>query len=84
MSKKDVDPKQLVTIEYTNHRGERHAYTIAPRYIHFGATSWHPEPQHMLNAWVFAKDGETFEEYNQVERDFAMRDIHAWRPVKIE
>ncbi len=60
----------IVSIDYTNHRGERHERRIVPRSMRFASTPWHPEPQWLLDAMDVEKN---------VERSFAMKDIHAWR-----
>ena len=70
MDKSSVDEKQLVTIDYTNYRGERGTRRIGPGRIHFAAANWHPEPQWLLDA---------FDLDREAERSFAMKDIHAWR-----
>ncbi len=61
---------KVVTIEYTNYRGERGEREIIPQKIWFGATDWHPEEQWLLDAHDVAKDA---------LRNFAMKDIHAWK-----
>ena len=60
---------KTVTIDYTNHRGERSHRTIHPLGITFEATLWHREPQWLLWALDAAR-GET--------RAFAVKDIHKW------
>lgn len=60
----------VVTIDYTNHRGERAMRHIRPGRIFYGKTEWHPEPQWLLKAWDFDK---------AAIRDFAMSSIHGWR-----
>ncbi|MBY0559901.1 hypothetical protein [Hyphomicrobium sp.] len=65
--------ERAVAIDYTNWRGERAWRTIVPQAaIYWGSTEWHPEKQWLLRALDVAK-GE--------ERDFAMKNIHGWRPV---
>lgn len=58
-----------VVIDYTNWRGERTTRTIRPKWIWFGQTEWHPDPQWLLCAF----DGDKCE-----DRDFAVRGIHSW------
>jgi hypothetical protein len=58
-----------VTIDYTNHRGERALRRIKPLAITFERTTWHPEPQWLLWAQDIDK---------RVKRAFAMKDIHSW------
>lgn len=61
-----------VEIDYTNYRGERAIRRIKPGSIGFTTSPWHPEPQWILFAWDVEK---------QAHRQFAMKDIHAWRPL---
>lgn len=61
--------EQRVRILYTNYRGETALRTVVPIRLHFGSTSWHPEPQWLMDATDVQK-GE--------ERTFAMKDIRAW------
>ena len=59
-----------VTIDYTNHRGERGPRTIVPVRLRYGTEPpWHPEPQWLLEADDVEK-GE--------RRTFAIRNIHRW------
>ena len=60
----------FVLIDYTNYRGERGKRTITPKYLRFGSTSYHPEPQWLVEA-VDVEKG---------PRSFAVRDIHSWIP----
>lgn len=57
---------QAVTIRYRNYRGETAIRHIRPSHIWFGSTSWHPEPQWVLEAIDLDKDA---------PRSFAMSDI---------
>jgi predicted DNA-binding transcriptional regulator YafY len=57
---------QAVTIRYRNYRGETTIRHIQPSHIWFGSTSWHPEPQWVLEAIDLEKGA---------ERSFAMSDI---------
>jgi predicted DNA-binding transcriptional regulator YafY len=61
-----------VIIDYTNYRGERGERRIVPLGIHFWETEWHPERQWILRA---------FDMERELERQFAMKDIHSWRPA---
>jgi predicted DNA-binding transcriptional regulator YafY len=63
-------PAELVFIDYTNHRGERAWRSVTPISIRFGSTEWHPEAQWLLRAYTVDRGA---------EREFAMKDIHAWR-----
>jgi predicted DNA-binding transcriptional regulator YafY len=62
-----------VQIDYTNWRGKRSLRLITPGTIRWATTPWHPEPQWILGAW---------DEQKGAFRDFAMKDIHSWRPVQ--
>jgi predicted DNA-binding transcriptional regulator YafY len=58
-----------VTIDYTNHRGERFTRTIRPVRIWFGQTEWHPQRQWLLEAHDYSRDG---------LRNFALSEVHRW------
>lgn len=58
--------EHAVTVEYVNYRGERAERRIVPVRIWFGSTTWHPEPQWLLEAYDIDKD---------TYRSFAMRHI---------
>lgn len=60
---------KVVTIDYTNHRGERATRQIIPRHMWWGNSKYHPEAQWLLDAFDVEK---------QAERTFAMKDIHSW------
>ena len=45
-----IDPEQIVTIRYTNYRGETSVRRIIPIEIRFVSTEWHPAPQWVLEA----------------------------------
>ncbi len=64
-----LDPSKIITINYTNYRGETANRQVLPLRIWFGATEWHPEPQWLLDAVDIEKN---------VERSFAVKDIHRW------
>lgn len=64
------DPAKAISIFYTNHRGVTSRRLIVPKSVRFAASSWHPEPQWLLDAWDVDK---------QDERSFAMVDILSWR-----
>ena len=59
----------VVTIDYTNHRGERRDRRIVPRRLWFGESPWHPGKQWLLDAW----DVEA-----EAMRTFAVAAIHSW------
>jgi predicted DNA-binding transcriptional regulator YafY len=60
-----------VLIEYTSYRGIRSKRRILPLSIAFTSNEWHPEPQWILTAHDLDRD---------VERHFAMKDVHSWTP----
>ena len=63
---------QTVEIDYTNWRGERSVRRIVPDRIQWTANNWHKETQWLLRAW---------DEEKHDFRDFAVKDIHSWRPA---
>jgi hypothetical protein len=62
-------PNKAVWIHYTNHRGELAWRLVRPKYIGFGQSNFHPERQWFMRAKDLKRD---------VDRDFAMKDIHTW------
>lgn len=60
----------FVLIDYTNYKHEQYLRTIVPRYIRFGTTPYHAEPQWLLEA-VDVEKG---------PRTYALRDLHSWTP----
>jgi predicted DNA-binding transcriptional regulator YafY len=62
----------VITIRYTNYRGETALRRILPKAIQFVSTQWHPEPQ-----WVM----EAFDLDRKEDRSFAIKDILDWKPV---
>lgn len=67
-----MNPRQEVTIDYTNWRGERGLRRIHPMRIAFENNKWHPETQWLLEAIDLSK-GEL--------RTFAIANIHVWTPA---
>jgi predicted DNA-binding transcriptional regulator YafY len=67
------ETSEPVEIDYTNWRGERSVRVVQPKAIFWGQNQWHPEPQWLLAATDPGKGNEL--------RNFAMKDIHSWRPV---
>ncbi len=63
------DPKAVIKIRYTNYRGETAVRRIVPIQIRFAASEWHPVEQWLIDAYDIDR---------QVERSFAMADIHEW------
>jgi predicted DNA-binding transcriptional regulator YafY len=60
---------EIVTVIYTNYRGETGERKILPKKIWFGSTEWHPEEQWLLEALDVDKNE---------DRHFAMKDIKSW------
>lgn len=72
MTIEKTDPRatdRVVTIVYTNYRGETSERRIIPERIWYGATDWHPEEQWLLEA---------FDVGRSARRSFALLDIHRW------
>lgn len=68
-----ADPNREVIIDYTNWRGVRAERRIIPLgYCSFENNEWHPDTQWLLEAVDI--------ESRQV-RNFAMSNIHSWRPA---
>lgn len=59
----------VVTIDYTNWRGERSLRRVAPRRFFYGASEWHPEPQWLMEA---------FDLDHAAVRTFALAGVHSW------
>lgn len=59
-----------VSIDYTNHRGERRMRKIRPHHIFFGETEYHPGQQWFVVAYDIEKGA---------ARTFAMSGVHAWK-----
>lgn len=64
--------KFIVSIDYTNWRGQRRWRQVIPFCVTFDSNEWHPSQQWLLEAL----DVETNE-----MRTFAMQHIHEWRPA---
>jgi predicted DNA-binding transcriptional regulator YafY len=62
----DQTEVEAVSIRYRNYRGEEGIRRIRPSHIWFGSTSWHPEPQWLMDAVDLEKGA---------ERSFALADI---------
>ncbi|MGQ0841724.1 DUF1653 domain-containing protein [Actinokineospora sp.] len=61
-----------ILLDYMNHRGERGNRMVRPVRVWRGRTDWHPED----DQWLL----EAFDRDRQAVRNFAVRDIHNWRP----
>jgi hypothetical protein len=64
----------LVTLDYTNHRGERGARLVRPIRLWWGATAWHREPQ-----WL----PECFDVEKRATRDYALAGVHSWKAADV-
>jgi predicted DNA-binding transcriptional regulator YafY len=60
-----------VVIDYTNHRGERAKRVVTPHNFRFKASVHHDDSQ-----WIM----EAFDHGKGAFLDFAMKDIHGWKP----
>lgn len=69
---KDQFDDQAVVIDYTNWKNERRIRHIRPLSLRFGSSEWHEGAQWLLRG-VEIEVGST--------RDFAMKDIHSWKPA---
>lgn len=67
-----MNPGEEVLIDYTNWRAERRWRRVRPVRIAFENSEWHPETQWIMHA----VDLELM-----CNREFAMKDIHAWKPT---
>jgi hypothetical protein len=65
-----MDEQRAVTIDYTNHRGERGLRRMTPRRFFWGSNQYHPTPQWLVEATAHDREGQT--------RVFALADIHKW------
>jgi predicted DNA-binding transcriptional regulator YafY len=68
---KNLARSRVVTIDYTNWRGERGTRRVIPISIVFTYNEWHPEQQWLCIATDVAKNEKRF---------FAMANIHSWTP----
>lgn len=66
-----MKPTDVVTFDYTNHRGEQSRRVVRPIRIWYGSTAWHPEAQWMLEGFDVGKSA---------TRDFIMSQIRNWSP----
>jgi predicted DNA-binding transcriptional regulator YafY len=62
----------LVSINYTNYRGERRTYRIRPIRLYYGTDSYHLRKQWLLDAEDVTRG---------VIRTFAMDNLHKWEPA---
>lgn len=64
----ELRPETPVWFEYTNHRGERSKRNAVLKFVRFGTSDWHKEPQ-----WF----AEMFDLIKGADRTFAIKDIRA-------
>lgn len=67
--------EKLVEIDYTNWEGIRRVRVIKPKYVYYGVTKFHTDPQWLLKAYDVEKED---------WRRFTMKDIHSWKPLEDE
>lgn len=60
---------KIVTIVYTNYKGNTAIRKILPKDILFGHNEWHKEDQWLMIAYDVEK---------KADRTFALKDIKAW------
>ncbi len=67
-------PPGAARIDYTNWKGARAIRTIVPKAFEFGTSAFHADEadQWFVIAWDLDRN---------VERMFAMKNIHSWRPA---
>lgn len=61
-----LSPGQQIDFDYVNYKGNSERRSVKVRYVEYGSTQWHPEPQFLLRAYDIGR-GE--------ERLFAMKDM---------
>lgn len=74
MDNKIMD-NRIVAIDYTNWEGIRSIRYVKPKYIYFGSTKLHKEPQWLLKGFDLVK---------QDWRRYTLKEIHSWRPINEE
>lgn len=67
------EPREEVMIDYTNWHGERRWRRVRPLRMSFENSEWHHDTQWIMHAIDV--------EYAAV-REFAMKDIHAWKSAQ--
>jgi len=72
----DEKPSRAVlSVTYTNYRNESSRRRIVPEEIRFGSTSWHSEPQWLLECHDVDKDE---------HRTFALKDVQGFGTGPVE
>lgn len=64
-----MNENKVVTIVYTNYKGETGVRKILPKSISFEHNEWHKEDQWLMVAFDLDKSA---------DRTFALKDIKAW------
>ena len=64
-----MELNKVVTIVYTNYKGNTGVRQIIPKEISFGHNEWHKEDQWLMTAYDLQKEA---------DRTFALKDIKAW------
>lgn len=63
--------REIVVIDYTNHRGVREPRKVLPISISFTKSQWHPGgPRWILTAYAMDR---------REQREFALSNIHSWK-----
>ena len=68
----NYNKEEVVSIVYTNYRGETNERKIVPKKLWFGSTEYHKEEQWLLDAYDLNK---------KAQRTFAITDIKSWKTV---
>lgn len=68
-----VNDSQLVTVNYTNYRGETADRKVLPINIQFKSNEFHKEKQWLMSVYDVERG---------VHREFAMKDIHSFLPCQ--
>lgn len=68
--------KHQVVIDVTNHRGERSYRRIEPVRVWHGESPYHEDGEQWFLRAVDQEKG--------AMRDFAMKDVHGWRPATLK
>jgi hypothetical protein len=63
------EARMIVSVLYTNYRGETRERRIYPLGLQFTCNRWHPEPQWLLTA---------IDQEDHQQKTFALKDIHRW------
>lgn len=64
--------KKVVTLVYTNWKGETKERHVIPERVYWGHTEWHKEDQFLM---------ECFDLNKQAKRTYALNCVKKWTPV---